>query len=105
VSNDAAADDDRLGQVAVHLMRHGLGVQLPLDPSLSPADLDASTIIVRNPASGEHATISYARSAADPGKILLELTYQTGTELDPDGAHLASQVLRLLATAPTPDRM
>jgi hypothetical protein len=87
VSHSAAADD-RLGQVAVSLMRHGLGVQLPLDPSMSPDDLDADSIVVRSPASGECAYVRYVRFEDDSDTIFLELTYRTGTDLDPNGAHL-----------------
>ncbi len=81
-----AATDDRLGQVAVSLMLHGLGVQIPPDASLSPGDLDADYIVARHPASGECAKVGYVSSEDDTGAIFLELTYRTGTELDPDGA-------------------
>jgi hypothetical protein len=96
VSNDAAADD-RLDKVAAKLVNRGLHVRIPVDKPLSPGDPDADTILVRNPASGQCAQVSYVSSGLTSGDACLELTYQTTPDEDPDGADMADRVVRLLS--------
>jgi hypothetical protein len=100
VSNDAAADD-RLDKVAAKLVNRGLHVRIPVDKPLSPGDPDADTILVRNPASGQCAQVSYVSSGLTSGDACLELTYQTAPDEDPDGAHMADRVVRLLSAGPS----
>ena len=102
VSNDAAADD-RLDNVAANLMSHGLHVNIPIDEPLSPCDPD-DCIGVYDPASGQYAEVGYVSSGRDSGEVFLELTYRTAPDKDPDGTHMADGVVRLLSTAPMPDR-
>lgn len=97
MSNDAVADD-RLDQVAANLMSHGLHVNIPIDKPLSPYDPDADSIGVCNPANGRYARVGYVSSGRNCGGVFLELTYQTAPDGDPDGAHIADGVVRLLST-------
>ena len=102
--NDASADE-RLDQVAAELISRGLHVNIPVDKPLSPGDPDADFIWVHNPASGQYAQVSYVSSGPCPADVFLELTYRTAPDKDPDGAHMADRVARLLSAAPMPDRM
>ncbi len=104
MSNDTPADE-RLDKVAAELTSRGLHVNIPIDKPLSPGDPDADFIWVRNPASGQYAQVSYVSSGPHSADVFLELTYRTAPDKDPDGAHMADQVARLLSAIPVPDRM
>jgi len=104
VSNDAPADD-RLDNVAAELIGRGLHVNIPIDKPLSPGDPDADSIWVRNPANEQYAQVSYVSSGLGSADVFpLELTYQTAADEDPDGAHMAERVVRLLSASAIPDR-
>jgi hypothetical protein len=98
-------NDERLGHVAITLMKHGLEVRLLADKHpRGPDGPHSGYITARNPASGECAQVYYLDSGSGSGNPL-ELVYQTDREHDPDGSQLAGRVIRLLSTAPMPDRM
>jgi hypothetical protein len=99
VSEDALTDE-RLDKVAAELISRGLHVNIPVGKPLSPGDPDADFIWVRNPASGQYAQVSYVSSGPRPADVFLELTYRTAADKDPDGAHMADRVARLLSDAP-----
>jgi hypothetical protein len=98
MSNDAPADG-RLDKVAAKLVIRGLHVNIPVDRPLSPGDPDADFIWVHDPASGQYAQVSYVSSGPGSGDVLLELTYRTTPDKDPDGADMADRVVRLLSAA------
>jgi hypothetical protein len=101
---DDSADDERLGIVAMTLMGRGLEVRVLIDKHPRGPDGPLSGYITaRNPASGEYAQVYYLDSGSGSGHPL-ELVYQTDREHDPDGSQLAERVIRLLSTAPMPDR-
>jgi hypothetical protein len=104
VNNDAPTDERR-DQVAAELIGRGLYVRVPIDGPLSPDDPDADSILIHNPLSGQYAQVSYVSSGPDAGDVVLELTYQTAPAEDPDGAHMAERVVRLLSASAIPDRM
>ena len=99
MSTDVPADG-RLDNVAAKLVVRGLYVRVPIDVPLSPDDPDADSIWVHNPASGQYAQVSYVSSGLNSGNPCLELTYQTAPDEDPDGAHMADRVVRLLSAGP-----
>jgi len=102
VSNDTSADK-RLDNVAAKLVIRGLHVRIPIDKPLSPDDPDADSIWIHNPASEQYAQVSYVSAGLGSGDACLELTYQTALDEDPEGAHMADRVVRLLSAAPIPD--
>ena len=104
MNNDAPADE-RLDKVAAELISRGLHVRVAIDGDLSPDDPDADSILVHNPVSGQYAEVSYVSSGPGAGDVVLELTYQTAPAEDPDGAHMAGRIVRLLSASAIPDRM
>jgi hypothetical protein len=104
VNNDVRADD-RLDKVAAELIGRGLHVRVAIEGDLSPDDPDADSILIHNPVSGQYAQVGYVSSGPDVGDVVLELTYQTAQAEDPDGAHMAGRVARLLSASAIPDRM
>jgi hypothetical protein len=99
VSTDVPADR-RLDNVTAKLVVSGLHLRVPIDKPLSPDDPDAGSIWVNNPASGQFAQVSYVSSGLSSSDACLELTYQTAPDEDPDGAHMADRVVRLLSAGP-----
>jgi hypothetical protein len=100
-----STDDERLGRVAMTLLRHGLEVRLLADKHpRGPDGPQSGYITARDPASGECAQVYYLDSGPGSGHSL-EVAYQTHQDQDQDGSQLAGRVIRLLSSAPMPDRM